>query len=210
MKNNNISQQYSHISIELDRLRPTQLTVGMLQVKAKRKQLKALKKRPSELVQFILEHPVRVVLGPAGKIYVVDHHHLALALIHENFETAPMVVEADFSHMPVLAFWKKMQAQHYLHLIDADGRKQKLTSLPKRLNLLSDDLYRSLAGFVREAGGFNKVPDLYAEFMWADFFRKRIKKKMLRHKFNKALAESLSMVSDQDASVLPGYIKPTQ
>ena len=72
------------------------MTVGMLQVKHKRVRLKALEKRPSELVDFIIEHPIRVVLGPKEKVYVVDHHHLALALIKERFETAPMVVEKDF------------------------------------------------------------------------------------------------------------------
>jgi hypothetical protein len=84
-------------NILLSRLRPTQLTVGMLEVKHKRKRLRALEKRPAELVDFILEMPIRVVLGPAGKAYVIDHHHLALALLMEDFQTAPMEIEADFS-----------------------------------------------------------------------------------------------------------------
>jgi len=65
-------------------LRPTQMTVGMLQVKHKRLRLRALEKRPAELLDFILEHPIRVVLGPKEKAYVIDHHHLALAIMKER------------------------------------------------------------------------------------------------------------------------------
>ena len=81
-------------NILLSRLRPTQLTVGRLEVKHKRKRLRALEKRPAELVDFILEMPIRVVLGPVGKAYVIDHHHLALALLKEDFQTAPMESQA--------------------------------------------------------------------------------------------------------------------
>src|SRR5580698_7290502 len=77
-------------NVELSKLRPTQLTVGMLEVKSKRKRLRQLEKRPGELVHFVLENPIRVVLGPADKTYVIDHHHLALALIREDFHNAPM------------------------------------------------------------------------------------------------------------------------
>ena len=66
-------------TILISQLQPTQMTVGMLQVKHKRLRLRTLEKRPSELVDFILEHPIRVVLGPKKKAFVIDHHHLALA-----------------------------------------------------------------------------------------------------------------------------------
>src|SRR5580698_2377894 len=88
-------------NVELFRLRPTQLTVGMLEVKHKRRRLRQLEKQPGQLVAFILEMPIRVVIGPAKKAYVIDHHHLGLALLREDFKSAPMHVEADFSHLPL-------------------------------------------------------------------------------------------------------------
>ena len=193
--------------IELSNLRPTQLTVGMLQVKHKRERLRAFEKRPAELVDFILEHPIRVVLGPSGRAYVIDHHHLALALIKENFETAPMEIEDDFSILSPKSFWKKMQAENFVHLVDARGRQEDLTALPKSLKKLRDDPYRSLAGFVREAGGFLKVQTPFAEFLWADYYRERIRKKLLRKNFHKALRDAISTASHKDASGLPGYVR---
>ncbi len=193
--------------VKLSSLRPTQLTVGMLQVKHKRERLQAYEKRPAELINFILGHPIRVVLGPADKAYVIDHHHLALALIKEDFETAPMEIEDDFSALASGPFWKKMAAKDFLHLVDADGKNKKLTALPKNLKRLEDDPYRSLAGFVREAGGFRKVQTPFAEFLWADYYRARIREKLLDRNFQKALSEALRLAAHKDARSLPGYVR---
>ena len=94
-----IRKQKSQKVIELSQLRPTQITVGMLQVEHKQERLRELQHRPSELLDFLLERPIRVVLGPGGKVYVIDHHHLALALIREKYETAPVEIEANFSKL---------------------------------------------------------------------------------------------------------------
>ncbi len=193
-------------NVLLDRLRPTQLTVGMLQVKHKRKRLRELERRPAELVDFILENPIRVVLGPAQKAYVIDHHHLGLALIKEKFETAPMEIEEDFSALSSAAFWRKMQARRFVHLLDAAGQRHPLRALPGSLKRLEDDPYRSLAGFVRAAGGFHKVAAPYAEFQWADYFRTRVPDKLLQSHFHKALAQAMALAAHADAAGLPGYL----
>jgi hypothetical protein len=198
-------------SIELSRLRPTQLTVGMLEVKHKRRRLRALEKRPAELVAFILEMPIRVVIGPAKNAYVIDHHHLGLALLKENFKSAPMHIEADFSHLRIRAFWKRMRADRYLHLVNAKGTHKPLRNLPRDLKCLKDDPYRSLAGFVRSAGGFAKTPTPFAEFQWADFFRQRISEKLLRKRFESCIAKGVRLAKSPAAAKLPGYIgRPPQ
>ncbi|MGA3067389.1 MAG: ParB-like protein [Tepidisphaeraceae bacterium] len=194
-------------NVELSKLRPTQMTVGMLQVKSKRKQIRSLEKRPGELVQFILENPIRVVLGPADRAYVIDHHHLALALTREDFQTAPMQIQADFSALSLKPFWKRMQRRKFVHPINAHGRRKSLSDLPRNLNDLKDDPYRSLAGFVREAGGYGKVATPFAEFKWADFFRSRISKKLVRDDFDKALARAKALSKSKAAARLPGYIR---
>ena len=162
--------------------------------------------RPAELVSFILEHPIRVVLGPRSKAWVIDHHHLALALIRERFETAPMQVEEDLSSLSATAFWEKMQALDFVHPYDAAGKKKPLDDIPNSLELLKDDPYRSLAGFVREAGGFTKVKTPYAEFLWADYYRSRIKEKLLNKHLSKALKQAMALARDQDAKELPGFL----
>jgi hypothetical protein len=193
-------------SVALTRLRPTQLTIGLLEVEHKRSRLRQLEKRPSELVAYILEMPIRVVLGPADRAYVIDHHHLGLALIDEHFETAPMAITADFSHLPAKRFWKRMHADHYLHLVSAKGVTKPLRSLPKDLRKLKDDPYRSLAGFVRTAGGYTKTEAPFAEFQWADFFRARIKAKSLRKRFERCVREAVRMAKSKDAAGLPGWV----
>src|SRR5437868_4454727 len=92
--------------IESATLRPTQMTVGLALVKLKRARLRGLEGRPAELVDFILANPIRVVLGPKSRSYVIDHHHFGLALIRENFKSAPMLVVADLSKLAGQAFWK--------------------------------------------------------------------------------------------------------
>ena len=193
--------------IAISQLRPTQISVGLLQVKHKRLRLKILEKRPSELVDFILEHPIRVVIGPKEKAYIIDHHHLALALMKERFENAPMDIEDDFSTLSTEAFWDKMQACQFVYPYDADGKKKTLAAIPKKVEQLTDDPYRSLAGFVREAGCFNKVQTPYAEFLWADYFRSRIKKTLLKKHFDEALKHAISLAHHESASHLPGFIK---
>lgn len=195
-----------HENIALSRLRPTQLTVGMLEVKHKRRRLRALEKRPVELVEFILEMPIRVVLGPGSRAYVIDHHHLGLALLKENFVTAPVQIEADFSHLPARSFWRKMRAAKFLHLVNAKGVTKPLRSLPKDLQCLKDDPYRSLAGFVRAAGGFAKAPAPFCEFLWAEFFRQRISAKSLRKRFEGCVRKGLKLARGPHAADLPGYL----
>jgi hypothetical protein len=193
-------------SIDLSRLRPTQFTVGMREVKFKRKHLRLLERRPAELVNYILLTPIRVVLGPANKAYVIDHHHLGLALLKEHFESAPMDVVADFSKLSPPAFWKRMQRENFLHLVNAKGIPKPLDDLPKRLTRLKDDPYRSLAGFVRLAGGYAKTQTPFAEFTWADFYRPRIKAKSLHQEFDAAVKKGVRMAKSAAAKGLPGYL----
>ncbi|MGC2715725.1 MAG: ParB-like protein, partial [Pseudolabrys sp.] len=58
-------------------LRPTQMTVGMREVKAKRERWRAEKAKKGE--KFLGKHMIPVILGPKHRHYVIDHHHLARA-----------------------------------------------------------------------------------------------------------------------------------
>ena len=61
-------------------LHPTQMTVGMREVKEKRKRWRehASKKKQGELLG---KHTIPVVLGPDQRHYVIDHHHLAIGSV---------------------------------------------------------------------------------------------------------------------------------
>ena len=55
-------------------LRPTQITVGMREVEAKRKDWRA--RDGDKGAEFLGRHMIPVILGPKDRHYVVDHHHL--------------------------------------------------------------------------------------------------------------------------------------
>lgn len=193
-------------SVLVNALRPTQIAVGGKLVKAKRKGLRAHERQPQELVSFILENPIRVVAGPAKQLYVVDHHHLALALLDEGFKTAPVVVIGDLANLAMAEFWKQMEAKGWLHPFDGKGRKRPVRAIPRKVRDMEDDPYRSLAGFVRLDGGFQKTTTPYAEFLWADFYRSKIPLKLVKKDFDKALRAAKRLANTPEAAALPGYV----
>jgi hypothetical protein len=68
--------------VAISDLRPTQITVGMREVKAKRKHWRDESGRKGE--EFLGKHLIPVILGPKHRHYVIDHHHLARALHDEG------------------------------------------------------------------------------------------------------------------------------
>jgi hypothetical protein len=89
--------------VKISGLRPTQITVGFREVGEKRRQWRQhVEKDGSE---FLGRHMIPVVLGPKGKRYVVDHHHLARALLDEGVDEALVDVLADLSWLTKDAFW---------------------------------------------------------------------------------------------------------
>jgi hypothetical protein len=66
-------------------------------------------------------------------------------------------------------FWTEMDRNLCVHPLDENGVRQNYSAIPQRLQDLVDDVYRSLAGYARNAGGFDKTPTAFAEFIWADY-----------------------------------------
>lgn len=194
-------------SVAIKLLRPTQIAVGQKLVRMKRKGLRGLEGKPQELIEFILAHPIKVVLGPDGLIYVIDHHHLALALLKEGFKTTPVQVEADYSKLSVADYWAKMKTQQWVHPFDGEGSERSIAAIPARLEDLQDDPYRSLATLVRYAGGYAKTETPFVEFRWADYFRPLVKAKLLTSDFKTGVAKAQNLAHLPAAAKLPGYLK---
>ncbi len=193
-----------HDVIPLSQIMPTQITVGMRQVKSKQKFLRKLAQNPERLAKFLFEHPIPIVKGPEGKSYAIDHHHLGCALVREKFKTAIIVVVADYSALSKNDFWRTMEEMQYVHLYDEKGRKRSFKSIPEKLSDLKDDPYRSLAGFARRKGAFEKVHTPFSEFRWADYFRKNIPQKNVARDFEKALENAANLARKPEAYDLPG------
>ena len=89
--------------VSIKSLRPTQITVGMREVKEKRKQWR--KHDPDKKAEFLGKHMIPVILGPKKRHYVIDHHHLSLALHDEGVEDVLVEVVADLQELDRDAFW---------------------------------------------------------------------------------------------------------
>jgi hypothetical protein len=187
-------------------LRPTQITVGMREVAAKRNELRA--KKGKERAEFVGRHMIPVVAGPKGRCYIVDHHHLVRALHEEGVEEVLVTVVADLRQLDREAFWFVLENRNWMHAYDDKGRRCGFEEIPKSVTGLIDDPFRSLAGELRLAGGFAKDTTPYSEFLWADFLRRRIKRKRLERDFDSALREALKLAKSEDAGYLPGWCGP--
>jgi len=73
---------------------------------------------------------------------------------------------------------------------------------------LKDDPFRSLAGELRRAGGFAKDTTPFSEFLWADFFRRKIKRKAVEADFSVAMKRALLLARSEEAEYLPGWCGP--
>lgn len=187
----------------LQGLRPTQLTVGMIVVQDKRKHLDGMK--AAERQDFMKEHPMPAVVGLEGKLYITDHHHLGRAALEAGVPTGFFLVEADLSKCTLESFWKEMNENLWVHPLDENGVRHCYSMLPDRLGKLVDDVYRSLAGYVRDEGGFDKTPTAFAEFIWADFFRRNIAIETVRSDFQTAVQAGISLAHSKWAKNIPGY-----
>ena len=184
-------------------LYPTQLTVGMLEVEVKRKHL--LQLSTDEREAFLEAHPMPAVIGPDLKLYITDHHHLARAALEARVKEACFSVEADFSALPLKRFWTEMEKRSWVHPLDENGVRHTYHHLPGSLKRLVDDVYRSLAGFVRDAGGFRKTDAAFVEFIWADFFRRNIAIEDVTANFRDAVRRAKRLAQSPLAKRIPGF-----
>lgn len=191
------------LPVPLAELRPTQVTVGMREVEIKRKSWRERSKKRGET--FLGQHMIPTVLGPKRHHYVIDHHHLGLALIKEGVESVLAHAVADLSRLEGEAFWATMDARGWVHAFDDKGKRCDYDDIPRSLRGLADDPFRSLAGELRRMGGFAKETLPFSEFLWADFLRRRIKRRLVDADFDRALEKAMAYAKSEEADYLPGW-----
>jgi len=194
--------------IAIDALRPTQITVGMREVEAKRKAWRA--EKGPKAAEFLGRHMIPVILGPKQRYYIIDHHHLARALHEEGVEHVLVTVVASLKRLERDAFWFVLENRNWMHAFDDKGRRRGYADIPKSVADLVDDPFRSLAGELRLAGGFAKDTTPYSEFLWADFLRRRLKRGLVETDFDRALRQAVKLAKSEEADYLPGWCGPVQ
>jgi hypothetical protein len=184
-------------------LRPTQITVGMREVEARRQRWR--EKSAKKSAEYLGKHMVPAVLGPKDHHYIVDHHHLARALFEEGVKDVLLTIVANLSKLDRQGFWVFLDNRGWTHPFDDEGCRRSYEAIPKSISELADDPYRSLAGELRRMGGFAKDTRPFSEFLWADALRRRIKRKSIERDFALALEQAIKFAKSADADYLPGW-----
>ena len=191
--------------VPIAKLHPTQFAVGYREVDERAEQI--VHKSPKKLKAYVEEHLPLIVIGPGGQPYLIDGHHLALALLKAHVATNVEVrVEANLRDLSPAEFWKKMKERGWVYLYDKRGQGPlEVEKLPMTVNELTDDPYRALAWAVRKRGGLEKTTDSFAEFKWANFFRSRVPIGSEPGDFERAVEAALKISHSPEAKDLPGY-----
>ena len=192
--------------VAIKSLRPTQMCLGMREVNRKRHECRERLERSGG--DFLGSHMIPAVIGPGKTYWLIDHHHLARALLEEGVEQVLVSVVAKLAHLPKKRFFAFLDSHNWLHPYDAEGKRCNWEDLPRHVGKMPDDPYRSLAGEVRMEGGYAKAGAPYSEFLWADFFRDRISADKVEQHFEKALTKASMLAKDKAAAYLPGFSGP--
>jgi len=182
--------------LAISALRPTQVTVGLREIAAKRQRLELREGAP---------RIIPVVCGPGGQAYLRDGHHLVLALHDAGVDTVRVAWVDDLSQLEAAPFWSLLEERGWVYPFDRNGIRRDFAQMPANVLELEDDPFRSLAGELRRQGGFFKSKTAYAEFAWADYLRWRIDSALVTEQFQEALDIALALALSEDASHLPGW-----
>ena len=193
--------------VRIKSLRPTQMTLGLREVDEKRRIWR--ERGGDKGAEYLGRHMIPVVLGPKARHYITDHHHLARALHEEGVNNVLISVVANLSKLEPDSFWFVMENRNWMHAYDDKGQRRDYTDIPKSVSQMVDDPFRSLAGELRRAGGYAKDTTPFSEFLWADFLRRRIKRKAVERTFSRALERALELAKSGEAGYLPGWCGPT-
>ena len=191
------------IGIAIADLRPTQMTVGLREVQEKRRHWQAADE--AGRAKLLRRHVLPAVVGPKGHPYIVDHHHFARALLMEKAGPVAVFILADLSHLPKAEFWTFLDNSAWCHAYDDEGRRCALSDIPRKLRDLKDDPFRSLVGALIRGGGIAKSGKPFAEFLWADYLRRRIERSAMDDDFAGAVRDAIKIARHRGASSLPGW-----
>ncbi len=186
------------------RILPTQGFVGLAWVQVKIKRLSRFSEE--RLDRKLFEDPAPAVVGPDGRLWLVDGHHEFRALAEMKVRAAYVQVLQDFSGWDWDQFVGAMRERKWFYLGKKDGVQEfKLEELPNTVLDLEDYPHRSLTSFLRAEGGFKKSKDSHAEFQWSNALH-FIDEGLIRRDSQLALALALEFSHSDRAAHLPGFV----
>lgn len=185
-------------------LHPTQLTLGLAEVRKRAKAMRQL--APGDLRSLLQSKPVPHVLGPGGRIYIIDHHHLCRALLEVGHERVILGTQLeDWSDLDLKSFWARMEAHSYCWPIDMNGNRRPYSRIPPHIRELTDNPWRTLARSIRGTAYSNEDTP-FQEFKWGDYYRSFMTQRLLECDSELAMELAVKLSHIDEAHDLPGFI----
>jgi hypothetical protein len=190
-------------AVALDDLHPTQLTLGMEEVAERLAKYLALS--AEEQSAKAAEKAVPHVIGPAGVIYMIDHHHFCRVLWEAGARTAVLGPrEGDLSHLDETAFWAEMLRRDWCWPIDRYGNRRPPALIPDHVSQLPDNPWRSFARSLR-GKAFADEDSPFQEFRWGEYFRGFLTERLITEHPGLARRFAKKLAPLDQAQDLPGW-----
>lgn len=169
------------VKVRIVDLHPTQFALGFDEVEYRKMQsahLVALSKK--ERKKELKKAAGRVVIGPGGKLYLIDGHHHAAAYDALGMKQTFVRIDRDWSHLSEKEFWKRMENKDEsrkrarVYLKDENGKARKHSELPKNIRKMANNPYRSIVFFLIKLGHIHKDKETFpphGEFRYVDALR---------------------------------------
>jgi hypothetical protein len=194
------------ITVPIAALRPTQLCVGLAEVRARQQDFR--RETPDERLDYLRRKPVPLVRSSDGHFWMVDRHHRLRGLIELDPEALAygyIVLEASSPEpLEVLA---ELERRGWLYLFDGRGQGPlDPRVLPASLNQLQDDPYRSLVWKLKNEDHIAPAPLIpFHEFRWGAWLRSRSLPPFSSERLDPALPAARALVRSPAASHLAGW-----
>jgi len=162
-------------------LHPTQANIGLYQVEYTKAWLNLIDSGKSQIFpsinEFLQQKIVPVVIGPEGKLYMVDNHHTMRA-IWDYYQGEPNIkvsIKILQNWQDKSDFWTAMQTNNYTYL-GPPGAEINPREIPNSIGDLTDDPYRAAVGMAMQWGFFEKPQGeakYFYELKWGDCLKKQ-------------------------------------
>ena len=194
------------MEIPVASLQPTQLCVGMAEVRSRQIDFQA--ENRGERRHYLGSKPVPLVRNAAGEVWMVDRHHRLRALLEmEPNTTAFGYVALELSTRDRSEVLAELERRGWLYLYDGRGLGPlPASALPLQLTGLQDDPYRSLVWKLKKEGVIEPAPLIpFHEFRWGAWLRSRSLPPFSSLQLEPALPAARALARSSAASLLAGW-----
>lgn len=197
------------MEVALADLQPTQLCVGLAEVRSRREDFRG--ENRDQRRGYLKEKPVPLVRSGNGALWMVDRHHRLRALIELDPAATTfgyVVLQLSVNHRDEVL--EALHQRGWLYLFDGRGRGPLAPAvLPRRLEALEDDPYRSLVWKLKRERVIAPAPLIpFHEFRWGAWLRSRRLPPFSSERLEPALPAARALARSSSAAQLAGWQGP--